>query len=111
MTLKYEIVPYTRGRGLEVNPNPETGKLYEHFIGVDDDQLHLFAGSVFDFVFSQNVNGNVLGLWRVIKPGGHMVLLAGGDAIKPISKGFDLVVNQIMGGKELVVLKNAAISA
>jgi len=110
MTLKYDIVEYTRGRGLEVNLNPDTGKLYAHFIGVDDDQLSLFAGGVFDFVFSQNLaKRQSVQAWRVVKQGGYLVVSAAHDEITASEPpgGFDVVRHQSYnhGAQRLVVFK------
>lgn len=97
--VKYEIVPYTRGRGLDLGCGPR--KAFPHFIGVDsckdtelfgvpikpdirvDDcaDLSLFGDASMDFVFSSHLLEHIedyvgaLREWmRVIKPGGHLVL-------------------------------------
>lgn len=101
--VKYEIVPFTRGIGLEVNPNRDQGKVYGHFIGVDEGQLKLFAGGVFDFVYSERLE-NAKAAWRVIKQGGHLVTLSR-DPVKGINNGFDIVMGKICNGRELTVLK------
>ena len=97
--VKYEIVPYTRGRGLDVGCGQY--KTYDHFIGVDnghharefgwdihpdvsvDDatDLSIFNGQSMDFVFSSHLLEHIEDTeaalrewWRVIKPGGYLVL-------------------------------------
>ena len=93
--IKYEIVPYTRGKGLDIGCGQY--KAYPHFIGVDNGKqyggrnvtdisgdgtdLSLFADDSLDFVFSshflEHVEDYITTLWewwRVIKPGGHLVL-------------------------------------
>ncbi len=89
------IVQYTRGRGLDVGCGPS--KTFPHFIGVDSgrayegkqvtdlklksSELSLFADASMDFVFSshllEHLNDTEAALaqwWRLIKPGGHLVL-------------------------------------
>ena len=93
--IKYEIVPYTRGKGLDIGCGQY--KAYSHFIGIDNGKqyggknvtdingdgtdLSLFADDSLDFVFSshflEHVEDYITTLWewwRVIKPGGHLVL-------------------------------------
>lgn len=93
--IKYDIVPYTRGRGLDLGCGPF--KAFPHFIGVDNghhwgnegvdvsvktcENLELFASDSMDFVFSSHLLEHLenppeaLVEWmRVIKPGGHLVL-------------------------------------
>lgn len=91
------IVPYTRGRGLDIGCGPF--KAFPHFIGVDSgkawagqnvrrdwveteaDDLSLFATRSMDFVFSshllehiEDTQAALAEWWRVVKPGGHLVL-------------------------------------
>jgi ADP-heptose:LPS heptosyltransferase/predicted SAM-dependent methyltransferase len=95
----WEIVPYTRGRGLDLGCGPS--KAFPHFIGVDnmkatgqfgtvmkpdvvvDDctRLGLFGSSSMDFVFSSHMLehihdyiGALKEWWRLIKPNGYLVL-------------------------------------
>jgi SAM-dependent methyltransferase/ADP-heptose:LPS heptosyltransferase len=95
----WAIAPYTRGRGLDLGCGPQ--KTYRHFIGVDsgkdtelfgtpitpdvrlDDcaDLSLFGDASMDFVFSSHLLEHLddpvrvlMEWWRVIKPGGHLVL-------------------------------------
>jgi ADP-heptose:LPS heptosyltransferase/predicted SAM-dependent methyltransferase len=97
--IKYELVKYTRGRGLDLGCGPY--KTYKHFIGVDnghharefgwqfkpdvlvDDctDLSLFGSESMDFVFSSHLLEHIqdyraaLKEWmRVIKPGGYLCL-------------------------------------
>ena len=95
--VKYDIVQYTRGRGLDLGCGPS--KAYPHFIGVDSgadtglfgipmkpdvtsDCLDLpFKSASMDFVFSSHLLEHVADTgaalaewWRVIRPGGHLVL-------------------------------------
>jgi len=98
--VKYDIVPYTRGRGLDLGCGPF--KTFTHFIGVDNkhhhkrfgwndfepdvvvdtcERLDLFADKCMDFVFSSHLLEHIEHFedalrewWRVIKPGGHLVL-------------------------------------
>ena len=97
---KYDIVPYTRGVGLDLGCGPH--KAFPHFIGMDsgkdtalfgikmkpdvtlktcerlEDDVH--AESC-DFVFSSHLLEHIVDhfaalreWWKVIKPGGHLVL-------------------------------------
>jgi ADP-heptose:LPS heptosyltransferase/predicted SAM-dependent methyltransferase len=97
--VKYDVVRYTRGRGLDLGCGPH--KAFPHFIGVDNlkdvqlfgirmkpdfvvpdcADLSLFATGSMDFVFSshmlEHIEDHVAALremWRVLKVGGHLVL-------------------------------------
>lgn len=97
--VKYAIVPFTRGRGLDLGCGPS--KPYPHFTGVDNgidtklfgiqmqpdfpvdtcERLPMFADAQWDFVFSSHLLEHIVDTrsalvewWRVIKPGGHLVL-------------------------------------
>ncbi|MDH3981279.1 MAG: methyltransferase domain-containing protein [Kiritimatiellaceae bacterium] len=97
--IKYEIVPYTRGQGLDIGCGPF--KAFDHFIGVDNGHhakefgweihpdvsvtdatdLRVFASQSMDFVFSshllehiEDTDAALKEWWRVIKPGGYLVL-------------------------------------
>src|SRR5512137_2997249 len=76
--IKYLIVPYTRGRGLDVSGGT---KAFPHFnvelqIGdlsaKDDSQDFVFSSHILDKV--EDVRATLREWWRVIKPGGHLVL-------------------------------------
>jgi len=78
---KYDIVPYTRGRGVQVL-SLECPKLYNHFVGVDDEHAHLFASRVMDFVVAYDVDELDAGEWfRIIKDNGYLVLCQKVDAM------------------------------
>lgn len=105
--IKYDIVPYTRGKGLDIGCGPY--KAYNHFIGVDNlhhvrefgwetkpdivsdaNDLSLFADQSMDFVFSSHTLEHVvdpektLKEWfRVINIGGHLVLYLPSDKLYP----------------------------
>lgn len=96
--IKYELVRYTTGRGLDVGCGP--WKAYKHFIGVDNytdtalfnihmepdvkcnaDDLKIFADQSLDFVYSshtlehlEDTKKVLTEWWRVIKPGGYLLL-------------------------------------
>jgi ADP-heptose:LPS heptosyltransferase/predicted SAM-dependent methyltransferase len=96
--VKYDIVRYTRGRGLDLGCG--SSKAFPHFIGIDDGKdtalfgipvtpdivgdcmdLAMFADDSLDFVFSSHLLEHVQDFeaalrewWRVIKEGGHLVL-------------------------------------
>lgn len=94
----WELVPYTRGRGLDLGCGPS--KAFPHFIGVDNHKdtelfgigmkpdvscditkLDLFGSASMDFVYSshalEHIEDHKAALkewWRVIRPGGHLCL-------------------------------------
>lgn len=94
----WELPQYTRGRGLDLGCGPN--KAYPHFIGVDGRQdselfgiqmtpditadctkLDVFGSASMDFVYSSHLLEHIEDYraalkewWRVIKPGGHLVL-------------------------------------
>lgn len=96
LKIRHLIVPYTRGRGLDVGCGP--WKAYDHFIGVDNfdewggmdwrpdvisdaDDLSLFAAESLDYVYSSHLLEHIEEpakvleeWWRVLRPGGHLVL-------------------------------------
>ena len=86
------VVPYTRGRGLDIGCALGR-KCWPHMIGIDRvtapgvdmvteaDDLAMFADGGLDFVFSshtledlEDTRKTLAEWWRVIKPGGHLVL-------------------------------------
>jgi len=105
--VKYDIVPYTRGKGLDIGCGPY--KTYAHFTGVDNlhhahefgwdmrpdvvseaDKIDIFATQSMDFVFSshllehiENADKALKEWWRVIKPGGYLVLYLPHDELYP----------------------------
>lgn len=98
--IRWELVPYTRGRGLDLGCGPS--KAFPHFIGVDNytdtqlfgiqmkpdvvcdvTKLDVFGAASMDFVYSSHVLEHIAydkvpatlaEWWRVIKPGGYLVL-------------------------------------
>lgn len=105
---RWDIVPYTRGRGLDLGCGPE--KTFAHFIGVDNGHheifqhkinpdvkcdakdLSMFATESLNFCFSSHFLEHVdyeevpkvLAEWmRVIIPGGHLILYLPDKALYP----------------------------
>jgi len=97
--IRWEIVPYTRGKGLDIGCGPH--KAFPHFIGCDSlkdvelfgiamnpdkviedaGDLSAFSTESMDFVFSshllehiQDYRAALAEWWRVINTGGHLVL-------------------------------------
>lgn len=95
----WELVPYTRGFGLDIGCGPYKG--FPHFIGVDNradtqlfniamnpditvpdaTKLSMFASEGCDFVFSSHLLEHVMDYkgalkewWRLVKVGGHLCL-------------------------------------
>lgn len=106
--IRWEIVPWTRGKGLDLGCGPN--KAYHHFIGVDNGHhqifghqikpdiladatdLSIFASGSLDFCFSSHFLEHieyervpaVLKEWlRVIKSSGHLVLYLPDSALYP----------------------------
>jgi ADP-heptose:LPS heptosyltransferase/predicted SAM-dependent methyltransferase len=99
LKIKWELVPYTRGRGLDLGCGPR--KPFPHFIGIDSNidselfgseasarnmtgdctNLSLFGDETMDFVFSSHLLEHIVDYkaaltewWRVVKPGGYLCL-------------------------------------
>jgi ADP-heptose:LPS heptosyltransferase/predicted SAM-dependent methyltransferase len=93
--IRWELVPYTRGHGLDIGCGPY--KTFAHFIGVDNghhwglkgvnlpvetaEKLPLVASQSCDFVFSshllehiQDYKAALKEWWRVLKVGGYLCL-------------------------------------
>jgi predicted SAM-dependent methyltransferase len=99
--IKWEIVQYTRGLGVDLGCGPE--KLYQHWIGIDNkkdeslfgipirsdigidsaERLAFFANGALDFVFSshllehiepERVTGALREWMRILKLKGYLVL-------------------------------------
>lgn len=96
--IRWELVRYTRGRGLDLGCGPY--KAFPHFIGVDNgdhesfgwrikpdifvetcEKLDAFASQSMDFVFSSHLLEHLTDYkaalkewWRVVKPHGHLCL-------------------------------------
>lgn len=96
--IRWELVQYTRGRGLDLGCGPD--KAFPHFIGVDNytataqfgidmkpdvvcnvTKLDVFGSASMDFVYSshclehvEDTKGALKEWWRVVKPGGYLVL-------------------------------------
>ena len=96
--IKWELVPYTRGQGLDVGCGSR--KPFKHFIGIDNykdtaifgnscnpdvwayaEDLGIFADDAFDFVYSshtlEHIDDHEKALkewWRVLKQDGYLVL-------------------------------------
>lgn len=95
----WELVPYTRGFGLDIGCGPY--KAFPHFLGVDNKKdvvlfdipmnpdmvvedacsLPRFSDGACDFVFSSHLLEHIVDFkvalkewWRLVKVGGHMVL-------------------------------------
>lgn len=95
----WELVPYTRGFGLDIGCGPH--KAFPHFIGVDNKKdtelfgiqmdpdftvpdatkLSMFADAACDFIFSSHMLEHVEDYksclkdwWRILKVGGHLCL-------------------------------------
>jgi ADP-heptose:LPS heptosyltransferase/predicted SAM-dependent methyltransferase len=96
--IRWELVPFTRGRGLDLGCGPS--KAFPHFIGVDNytdthlfgvqmkpdvvcnvTKLDIFGSASMDFVYSshclehlQDYKAALKEWWRVVRPGGHLCL-------------------------------------
>lgn len=99
LKVKYEIVQYTRGKGVDVGCGPK--KAFPHFIGIDSckdtelfnieikpdvvcedaTNLDFIDENTLDFVFSSHLlehiedySGALANWWSKLKVGGHLVL-------------------------------------
>lgn len=105
--IRWEVIPYTRGRGLDVGCGPQ--KLWATSIGVDSGidtelfgiqmapdvrteahDLSMFADGSMDYVFSSHCLEHIQDFkralkewWRVIKDNGHLVLYLPHKALYP----------------------------
>lgn len=97
--IKWELVPYTTGRGLDLGCGPF--KTFPHFIGVDNgghdaqfgwkneanllvdtcEKMDIIGSASMDFVFSSHLLEHIqdhkkalLEWWRLIKPNGYLCL-------------------------------------
>lgn len=96
--IRWELVPYTRGRGVDLGCGPD--KAFPHFIGVDDytataqfgismkpdvvsnvTKLDVFGSASMDFAYSSHCLEHVEDYraalkewWRIIKPSGYLIL-------------------------------------
>lgn len=99
--IRWELVPYTRGKGLDVGCGPY--KAFDHFIGLDNghhqvfghsikpdiqietaEKLEFFASNSLDFVYSSHLLEHIppgapclktlKEWWRVLKTGGYLCL-------------------------------------
>lgn len=71
----WEIVPYTKGRGIDVHSDT---RAFPHFMRADPECI---KAQSLDFVFCRDFAGTlpVADWWRLVKHGGHLVLI-GEDA-------------------------------
>lgn len=90
---RHRVVSYLRGIGLDLGPGDE--KICASAIGIDhagkgcdisidlsaNDALRIFSDNYFDYVFSSHcledfyaTKGILQEWWRVLKPGGHLIL-------------------------------------
>lgn len=106
---KWDLVKYTRGRGLDLGSGPV--KPFPHFIGVDVKEFHaggiqlkpdlmmdasdlsIFASQSLDFVFTSHLLQEVEDYkkvlreaWRVLKPWGHLIVYLPSKKLKPVKK-------------------------
>lgn len=99
MKMLWELVPYTRGLGLDLGCGPS--KTFPHFIGVDNrkdtqlfgiqmnpdltvptcERMPFFASEQWDFIFSSHLLEHIVDYkaalaewWRLVKVGGHLCL-------------------------------------
>lgn len=130
--VKWGLVPYTRGMGLEVGCGPK--KTFPHFVGVDSlpntrlygshvqpdvvqevDSLSRFTSSSWDFVFApKHPNGTetlaFAEWWRVLKTGGHLCLYMHDSVVKEMGavKGWELIHDEKVEGGQFQVYRKMA---
>ena len=112
--LKFELVPYTRGVGLDLSEGLKA-KLFKHWIsssetrGLNWKDVSGFGTNSLDFVFStgvldyfvveKDIPGRLRQWWRIIKPGGALCLIQSAKlsedvVLSAMGTGFDLAVRQ-----------------
>lgn len=89
--IRWTLVPYTRGYGLEVSPG-QTGRLFPHFQKIGEniavrslDEFHLIASQSCDFVFVEYEDPTkemIEEWWRVIKQNGYLCLMHPSEYVK-----------------------------
>lgn len=131
--VKWGLVPYTRGLGLEVGCGP--AKAFPHFVGVDRlpntrlygspvqpdvvvptvTALPQFTAQSLDFVFApQHPNGDhevaLAEWWRLIKTGGHLCLYMPASMEQEMAalKGWELVLDEAVEGGRFQVYRKLA---
>jgi hypothetical protein len=72
----WDLVPYTRGRG--IGP----AGTFPHFLPIPPSDYPLIGTQVLDFVVITDYTGDLVGPWRMIKPGGHLAIFLP-DHVKP----------------------------
>ena len=74
--VRWDVVRYTRGRGLDVGYQGQ--KLFPHMLGIDNtDNLSMFSSQSMDFVFISNAKADeqeklFRDCWRLLKYSGHL---------------------------------------
>lgn len=134
--VKWGLVPFTRGMGLEVGCGPH--KAFPHFIGVDRlpntrlygspvqpdavvksvASLPGFTSSAWDFVFAPchpegNDEWGAPEWWRLLKTGGHLCVYSPVSIEKGMAedvKGWDMVVDEPVGEWRFQVFKKLGAS-
>ena len=75
---KFDMVPYTRGVGIEICPSPD--KTYPHFIKWQPEGIHLLSRGSFDFAYyyadeEDDYIEISKALWGLIKQGGYLNII------------------------------------
>jgi len=95
--IRYELVPFTRGRGLQVNIPEEQPKMWPHFTGCDESDFRYFHKSRWDYVILHELRDESLFLkaWQRIRQGGHFILIGENRAPQMMNiKGWDFLLSE-----------------
>jgi len=102
---RYDIVPYTRGCGLQIISDQP--KLYEHFALTVDENHKLFTTKAIDFIVAYKTeNVNVKEWCRVIKDNGYLVLYQKKD-ISLNHKDYVEIINQQIDGYHFQIFQRS----
>ncbi len=95
--IKYEIIPYSRGRGLEANIPDEQEKMWPHFTGCDESDFRYFHKGRWDYVILHELRDESLFLkaWERVKQGGHFILIGKNHAPQMANiTGWDFLMSE-----------------
>ena len=102
---RWEMVPYTSGDGIQVNVQGD--KYFPQFLSVGGSRLGVFAGCAFDFAVVDDLSKTSIDdVWRVVKQGGHMVVIHPTSTPTQLPKGgWDCLMRLTVEDKVMTVFE------